>query len=343
MRNAIRVLLILVPFAVTAGAFRADEEKHVVTRPPVFGALHRGSIFTVRISQREGDKASDYRTELLQQALPDENGAGGKLSRHLLTLGSDPHAVQSWRICANAVWFGQHLDLRIPLDKLDSFDLTEPESYRWSAGPAHETKIRRAWFAPVSRQEFSYDFLPTRKDAGVLFVRWERTIVLWHGQGKWDDEKELWEVKWNEGPTIRAVFQEPFVVYALCTPNEGFPTTQGSTYYFLTESGKLYVCRAPLKGNPDRTAEAFWADPAQPIVAALTFTKAERTYLFVRPKDPKAQSFFFELQNVDELDHLGDKLQRQDFDPSTIKPVQAPEPLKTVLEYAQVLRERKDK
>jgi hypothetical protein len=107
---------------------------------------------------------------------------------------------------------------------------------------------------------------------------------------------------------------------------------RGDTYFFVTDSGKVYAARKPDKG--DRKLEPLWVEKGKPVVAAITDTASGKTFLFGRndkpgPKD--AKGFWFELD---------EKLRPRPFDPKAVEAVRA-DLLKTVAEYARFLHAAK--
>ncbi len=109
-------------------------------------------------------------------------------------------------------------------------------------------------------------------------------------------------------------------------------------WFFVTDSGKVFLSRKPDKEGGERKLEAVWDDAKRPIVAAVIDADTDKTFLFGRPTDEKAKPFYFELS---------DKPKPAEFDADAIKPPQnaaelkAPEPLKTVLGYAHFLVDQK--
>jgi hypothetical protein len=78
--------------------------------------------------------------------------------------------------------------------------------------------------------------------------------------------------------------------------------------------------------------EVAWTDEKRPIRAVITDTASGKGFAFALPAGKEGDPVYFELAA---------KVQPQKFDPKTIKAVTVEEPLKTVLEYTQVLRAEK--
>ncbi len=132
-----------------------------------------------------------------------------------------------------------------------------------------------------------------------------------------------WSVKWTAGEIIPVDFREPFHVFA-----------KGSSYFFLTESGRLYIAKKPEKG--ERKLEPIWTDKDKPIVAIIDDQDRGKVFLFGKEKRAiiNAQDFYFELD---------EKPRVKEFSPFDLKPVKHAEPLKTLLPYVNLLAEKEKK
>jgi hypothetical protein len=107
---------------------------------------------------------------------------------------------------------------------------------------------------------------------------------------------------------------------------------KGTTYFFLTDSGKVYVSKKPDKG--ERKLESLWDNPKYPIVAALEDADTGKVFLFGKAHkgDMPGKDFYWELDET---------VRRVDYDPSAVKPIKTVQPLKTVMEYARFLADEK--
>jgi hypothetical protein len=146
-------------------------------------------------------------------------------------------------------------------------------------------------------------------------------LGVYHYQSKWSAKKKKWvEGVWKEEEVLMmAPFNEDFHAF-----------TKGGDYYFVTASGKAYVARKPAKGET-RKIELLWGSRRQQIVALITDADAQKTYLFckaTKKDDEKVEDVYFELSA---------KPSPRSYDLSTVQPVKAEEPLKSVLEYARIL------
>jgi hypothetical protein len=147
-----------------------------------------------------------------------------------------------------------------------------------------------------------------------------RMCLISH-QPKWNGKEKDWESgKNHDEGHIEPLFHEAFQVVA-----------KGDDYYFLTASGKVYVSKKPEKEKP-RTMDTFWTDADQPIIAFVTDANKERTFVFTKNKKKDDKDVYFELAG--KPDPKAYKLKKIDG-------VKIDEPLKSVLEYAHVLRDDK--
>lgn len=120
-----------------------------------------------------------------------------------------------------------------------------------------------------------YDFLPNGKDGCTLFIRNGRSMSRWqyqkeipkdHGNCMEDwSLKESWQVDWSE----------PFYVHR-----------QESTYFFVTESGKVYSAKPAARGG-DGTMKRLQIN--RPVVALVWDWTGDRAFAF-------GEDFFFELE-----------------------------------------------
>jgi hypothetical protein len=171
----------------------------------------------------------------------------------------------------------------------------------------------------------SYSLLPNGPTTLRVFVlQNDKEIKVWDCRGKWQPDKGEWQVNCQRRPQedFRAAFLEPFYVFA-----------QEDDNYFLTQSGKLYIARAPEKGKR-RQMEALWQDKSKPLTTFISDNDHKKAYCFGKSKDGK-EEFFFEL---------APKVQPQPVPRKEIQPVQVEQPrLRTVLEYVQVLPSQREK
>jgi hypothetical protein len=158
--------------------------------------------------------------------------------------------------------------------------------------------------------EVSVNFFVLRKNKMHVWVCFSR---------KSRNGSEEYEVKCAEEKEelLSVNFKEAFQVFG-----------KDGTYYFVTQSGKLFWSPKPgSKGA--RKAASLWTDEKSSIRAVISDTASERTFVFTEPakKDAKdGQRVYFELAQ---------KIETKPYDRVPVDGLT--EPLKTVMEYAQVL------
>jgi hypothetical protein len=146
--------------------------------------------------------------------------------------------------------------------------------------------------------------------------KWNLSVFRY--AGKWDEKEKQWQQgAWAFVDDIEVGFREDFHVLA-----------KGEDYYFLTESGKLFLSPpAPALDKP-RKMVAVWEDEKRPVVAYVTDADADRTFLFCRPEKKDGKGVYFELS---------DKPDPVEYDPAAIPAAKPDDPLPAVLAYAKVL------
>jgi hypothetical protein len=261
-----------------------------------------------------------------------------------MPLGFPIKGQYRWKI-AHDIWWGggraavmdggSHL-LRVPAGELPLFDARGPKwreepdpsaRWWWTLEPLH--KNDRPFFAGGGSftRFLASDFIPLNATDCLLFILDDRGMTVWRGNGehkRGENGGLFWEITWQEVHEERFEpgFREPFVVLV-----------KGDTYFIVTESGKLY--RAP-KEHGKRSIGAVWQDADRPIRAVIDDADAGKVWLFGKgsPGAIGAKDFYFELAEKPEPVY---------YNPLSLKPVKAEEPLKTVLECAQVLKETQKK
>jgi hypothetical protein len=158
----------------------------------------------------------------------------------------------------------------------------------------------------------------------VFLIQHNKQVQVWEAHGIWQPKKCEWRIACQRLPdeAFTIPFLEPFFIFA-----------QKEDYYFLTQSGKLFIARAPEQGKR-RQMEALWQDKSKPLTTFISDNDHQKAYCFSKSKDGK-EEFFFEL---------APKIQPQPVPRKEIQPVQVEQPrLRTVLEYVQVLPSRQEK
>lgn len=146
--------------------------------------------------------------------------------------------------------------------------------------------------------------------------KWSLTVH--EHTGHWDAKKKAWvDGPWKRGEEITVGFEEPFQALE-----------QDGTYYFVTDSGKLYAApKATAKGKP-RPMKAVWDDKARPLSTFVTDADAGRTFLFTKPGKAGEKAVWFEL---------AEKAAPTEYDPAKLPAAKGDEPLRTVLRHARFL------
>ena len=169
-------------------------------------------------------------------------------------------------------------------------------------------------FVPLSEKEVRVFFFVMRTKK---IESWETEWALERSK----DKRVRWKAVADERnpETIESLFTEDFYVFK-----------RGTDYFFVTESGKLYVAPPPKKGEKSRTMKAVWDDAKRPIVAVLEDAERGKVWLFANDKNPGAKGdLFFEMN---------EKVLPEVFDPAKLKPVDAPGRAKMLLEYLPLIR-----
>ncbi len=122
--------------------------------------------------------------------------------------------------------------------------------------------------------------------------------------------------QWALVEQIQPPFSERFQVFAL-----------GTTWFFVTDSGKVYAGKKPAKGKP-RKLEPWWSEPGLPIIAVVQDAETGRTFLFGRAARKADKDFYVEL---------GERPVPRPFVPADLKAVETVDPLKTMMQYAGLL------
>ena len=189
---------------------------------------------------------------------------------------------------------------------------------------------------PFSRNEpakgVAIDFAPLAEEAVRVFFFDMKTKKIESWEFEWalvrsKDERgaERWDRKAiaeeRNPETIDSAFTEDFYVFK-----------RDAGYFFVTQSGKLYLAPPPKQGEKSRTMKALWEDPKRPIVAVLEHAERAKIWLFANDKNPGAEGdLFFEMK---------EEIHAEAFDPSKLKPVELKVPgrAKMLLEYLPLVR-----
>jgi hypothetical protein len=196
-----------------------------------------------------------------------------------------------------------------------------------------------------------FDFVPLSPDKVRLFVlspdKYYGVFDVWDENGTWSKETESWKVTWSKQPTehFKSYFLDPFVMYA-----------KDSTYLFMPPSGKYYLSEDPVERDkllerstgflpvryPEkgkRDAHPHWlggggvtqSSEYHPAQAVIVDVDTDETYVFLRP--PKESSDKTALHYF----ALSSQPQIKTYSRPELKPASLEEPLKTLVQYTQLL------
>ena len=170
-----------------------------------------------------------------------------------------------------------------------------------------------------------------------FFVMRTKKIETWETEWalltKKDKKGRIFEVFPRDEPiadernpeTIDSAFAEDFYVFKRKTD-----------YYFVTQSGEMYIAPPPKKGEKSRTMAALWDDKTRPIVGIVEDADNDKVWLFAQNKKDAKLGYYFEMKP---------RTSFETFDPTKLKPVNAGGRAKRLLEYLPLIRaqEKKDR
>jgi hypothetical protein len=327
--------------AICPAAPRAQKQ----ARGPIIGTISKGHVYVFE-SRRTPDGTES--TPLVKYDLK-----GKEIATYAIGGVHDPEVPYRWRIAHGSFWgtgvrarrFLQFAQ-RIPVAEFDLFDARKsselirqginrrygrqrdcyPHDWELSALQDLATAIgiddagdlpHRPGGGNVQTKAvpLPFDLLPVAQNTCLLFMLHQGYMTVDQGMsGEMKDGAVNFSVSYKPVERFRAGFSESFHVYG-----------SDDSYYFLTQSGKLFVADRLAGGL--RRAQVVWDDAEQPLVTALTDVDSDKTYLFSGKRD--ANAFYFALGRGRGTQHF--------FSASVIQPSDADEPLKTVSECIQVL------
>lgn len=175
----------------------------------------------------------------------------------------------------------------------------------------------------------AWDSVPISENSCKTFILAKKTkkFEAWDTRQVGSDAKKkpvksIAEVQNHEA--FDSEFAEDF--YALIRKND---------YYFITESGKLYLAAPPKDGEKSRTMKALWDDANRPIVAVIEDADNNRVWLFTKNKDKlETQAVFFEMAA---------EIRQEKFDHAKIAPVNVEGRARPLLEYLPLIRDKAKK
>jgi hypothetical protein len=207
-----------------------------------------------------------------------------------------------------------------------------PNALAWDASPVSDVCYRHPLGrgdilqppgdkAPIPTPGVFFDAYPIASDRIMLFVIDGDTLRVWSGTTK-DKWVGYWRMDWGkddkESESFKSPLKEAFTVFV-----------RDKDYYFVTESGDIYLAKAVDKGQ--RKVEKVWDGKRQPVHALITDASNDKVYCFVEPSaaDKDEERVYFELSA---------KPEPTKYQLKKIEKPKIAEPLKSVLEYAHVLQ-----
>ena len=100
-------------------------------------------------------------------------------------------------------------------------------------------------------------------------------------------------------------------------------------YYFVTESGKLYVAPPAAKGEKARTMKPLWTDAKRPISAVIHDADKDKYWLFAKDNNPGAK--------LDHFFEMNDTPRPETFDPAKLRPIDVEGHAKLLLQYVPLI------
>jgi hypothetical protein len=151
-------------------------------------------------------------------------------------------------------------------------------------------------------------------------------IEIWDTESRFNEKKKEWETVAGERnlERLKSAFSEDFHVFM-----------RGDDYYFLTQSGKLYMAPPAKKGEKSRTMKSLWEGDNFPIVAIIEDADNDKVWLFTKCKrKDTTNAVFFEMEPL---------IKTQQFDHAKLAPVKVEGRAKALLEYLPLIRAEKKK
>ncbi len=259
-------------------------------------------------------------------AIPIDAPKSGMLAAFPLYLDGDAHCRH--HISGNMLWHG-YGPQNVARNRLGD------DRGMQRALPALKERYERARLP--DRTVFSFqpafgiaiDFAPISDEACRVFFFHMKTKKIESWETEWALEKMKTEkgfkgsgwkaVADNRNPeTIDSAFVEDFHVFK-----------RKANYYFVTESGRLYLAPPPKEGEKSRTMKALWTDAKRPIVAVIEDADHDKVWLFAKDKNAGAKfDLYFEMKET---------IRTETFDPAKLRPINVEGRAKTFLEYLPLI------
>jgi hypothetical protein len=240
-------------------------------------------------------------------------------------------------IAGGALWTiaGPERVYRVPFDKMHALDSSRMSSWalpslggKYAGWQVSEQGAGGDfYFRPPTplKALAGIDFLPVTENTCRVFyfVKSKRRIETWETQGGYDKKEKRWvTVADDRNPeTIPSSFIEDFYVFE-----------RKGDYYFVTQSGKLYIAPARKDGEESRSMKDLWVDAKRPIVAVIVDADNDKVWLFAKEKNAGAKlDHYFEMK---------DTIETRSFDPKKLAPVNVEGRAKLLLEYLPLITKK---
>jgi hypothetical protein len=187
----------------------------------------------------------------------------------------------------------------------------------------HPAKGVAIEFIPISENSLRVFFFVMKKKK---IETWETEFAI---EKKKNDkgrviEKTIAVADERNPETIESAFAEDFYVFK-----------SKAEYFFVTQSGKLYISPQPKKGENSRAMRPVWDDAKRPINAIIEDADNDKVWLFAKPKNAEAKLHaFFEMKP---------DIRAESFDPAKLKRVDVEGRAKMLLEYLPLISAAKKK
>lgn len=177
-----------------------------------------------------------------------------------------------------------------------------------------------------TRPSVSCDIIPLAKESMLSFYR----VIQPQGRRQGEQPMEVWETRdfkipWTKKEEFPCHIEEHF---------RGYVGSDG-TYYFVTESGKVYM--APMVAPGIRRLEPLWTDKWKPIHAVIEDVDRGKTFVFGGEpgrrlaENEEKRFFYFELQKKPVV---------KEFVSKDVPVVEGPSAAQTVFAYARMLKDK---
>lgn len=199
---------------------------------------------------------------------------------------------------------------------LEADHKAHPEKYGSSPTP------NGRWF--TIPELLVFDSVPISKTSCKTFMLLKETkkFEAWDTQEtEWDAKKSKWKAfaEAMNLETFSSRFTEEFYAFV-----------RKDNYYFVTESGKLYLAPPPKAGEKSRAMKALWDDANRPIVAVIEDADKDRVWLFTKSRrQMETDAVFFEM---------GPEIRTEKFDHAKLTPSKVEGRARPLLEYLPLIR-----